>query len=433
MSPLIIHPSKGIQIDRYLPGDKSISHRALILAALANGRSILKNIGTGRDTVSTLRCLQGLGVDLKISDRDARIDGKGLRGLREPAGPLDCGNSGTTARLLAGVLAGQAFGSILTGDASLSRRPMRRIAEPLAEMGANMTVSAEGTLPMELNGGSLKGILYDLRVPSAQVKSCVLLAGLYADGETRVFETIPTRDHTERLMRLSRSEKNGKFGTTVRGGTELQPFDMNIPGDFSSAALLITAALMIPGSRVRLRNVVLNPTRTGFLEVLKSMGATVAVENFHSKAVEPFGDLVLETDETPLRGCALKGSVIPGIIDEIPALAVLGTRTDTGIEIRDAGELRHKECDRIAAIVYNLRNMGAHVEEYEDGFFVYPSKLTPAEIRSFDDHRIAMAFTAAAMALGGPSVLDDASSVAVSFPEFFEYIGITANEYELSA
>jgi 3-phosphoshikimate 1-carboxyvinyltransferase len=430
---LIIYPSKGLRIDRALPGDKSISHRALILAAIAEGASVIRNISTGADVESTIRCLEQIGIKIQKASEELIVNGKGLYGFQAPAKPLDCGNSGTTARLLTGILAGQTFTTRLSGDNSLSQRPMKRIADPLTQMGAALRLSESGTMPFEISGRQLNGITYTLPIPSAQVKSCILLAGLYAEGETRVIEPVPSRDHTERMLgSVKRSEHNGAIELVVKKGQTPKPMNITIPGDFSSAVFLITVGLMAPDSKVTLRQVGLNPTRVAFLDVLRKMGARVTIENHSRDEAEPYGDISVETLERPLRSICAQGKDIPGLIDEIPALAVLGTRTDAGLEVRDAGELRHKECDRISAIVHNLRAMGAEVDEFDDGFFVHPSAVCPGPIRSYGDHRIAMAFTAAALSLSGKSSLDDPACVDVSFPEFFEYAGIPAVEHELS-
>ncbi|MBL7994205.1 3-phosphoshikimate 1-carboxyvinyltransferase [bacterium] len=429
MRPSDIHCSNGIYIDKELPGDKSISHRAAIIAAIADGESVIQNSATGDDLVSTLQCLSQLGVEIETSATEIRVKGQGLNGLRKPDRHLDCGNSGTTARLLAGVLAGQPFESVLIGDESLSRRPMGRIAIPLRRMGAGIKISDNGTLPMTISGSTLMGLSHTLEVASAQVKSCLLLAGLCAEGETAIFETIPTRDHTERLLPFIRKEiLHDGHKLTVHGRCSISPFNLTVPGDFSSAAFLIAAGILIPDSHIRLRRVGLNPTRTGLLDVLGEMGARVTIENHVEDAIEPYGDLVVSYHGETLQGCLLDEKIIPSLIDEIPILAVIGTRTNSGLEIRYASELRYKECDRIMALVYNLRQMGAEVDEFEDGLFVHPSSLRPAGIKTFGDHRIAMAFVIAAMAAGGVSTIDDSECIEISFPGFMKYMGIEPTE-----
>lgn len=429
MPAIQIQPSQGLHIDRSLPGDKSISHRALMVAALAEGHSVIENLSNGADVASTMHCLTQLGVDISSTEMTTSIKGRGLYGLRRSELPLDCGNSGTTARLLTGILAGQKFDTILTGDRSLSRRPMRRVAEPLRQMGASIRLSDQDTLPMSISGTPLRGIHCSIKIPSAQVKSAILLAGLYAEGETSVTETVSTRDHTERMITtIKTTEYHGVRTLSVRGGTKLSPLHMTIPGDLSSAAFLLAAGLMIPNSRVVMRQIGLNPTRTGFLEALKKLGAHVVIENINDDGIEPFGDIYVSSQIKKLTGGRFDGSWIPNIIDELPVLAVIGTQTESGLEIRDASELRHKECDRIDAIVYNLRQFGARVTEYEDGFFVHPSELTSGTIKSYGDHRIAMAFTIAALAGRGTSILDDTECTAISFPDFFDCVNIEMNE-----
>ncbi len=429
MTATEIRPAKGLHIDQSLPGDKSISHRAVIVASIAEGDSVIKNLSNGADVASTVQCIRQLGVDISFSGTAISIAGRGLTGLRKPDRVLDCRNSGTTARLLAGILAGQKFDTLLTGDLSLSRRPMKRIANPLRQMGASISLSVHNNLPMAIAGSTLRGISYSMEVPSAQVKSCILLAGLYAEGDTCVIERRPTRDHTERMISAIRNmERHDGHLLTVRGGTGLSPLNMTIPGDISSAAFLIAAGLLIPDSNVVLRGIGLNPTRTGFLEALKKMNANIIIKNANAGAPEPFGDIFVLSQKQKLSGGRFDGSLIPNIIDEIPILAVLGTQTESGIEIRGASELRHKECDRIAAIVYNLHQLGARVTEYDDGFFVHPSELGSCAIKSFGDHRIAMAFTVAALAGKDTSVLDDPECVAISFPDFFDCLNIKTHK-----
>lgn len=419
MPALQIRPAQGLHIDRSLPGDKSISHRAVIAASIAEGDSVIKNLSNGADVASTVQCIRQLGVDISFSGTAISITGRGLRGLKKPDRVLDCRNSGTTARLLAGILAGQKFDTLLTGDLSLSRRPMKRIADPLRQMGASISLSVHNTLPMAIAGSTLRGISYSMEVPSAQVKSCILLAGLYAEGDTCVIERRPTRDHTERMISAIRNMErhDGRF-LTVRGGTKLSTLNMTIPGDISSAAFLIAAGLLIPDSNVVLRGIGLNPTRTGFLEVLKKNGCKYSYRKSKRRLLRASGDILVSTQRQKLSGGRFDGNWIPNVIDEIPILAVIGTQTESGLEIRDASELRHKECDRIDAIVYNLRQFGARVTEYDDGFFVHPSELKSGAIKSFGDHRTAMAFTIAGLAGKGTSSLDDPECVAISFPDF---------------
>lgn len=416
----IISPSNGFQLDIQLPGDKSISHRAALIAALAEGESTITNYPDGRDCASTLNCLRQLGIKIDETRNGLKIFGKGLKGFSVSPEPLDCGNSGTTARLLAGILAGQNFDSILTGDESLSKRPMNRIIEPLQLMGAGISGSSSGTLPLTIHGKKLKAIDYSMPVASAQVKSCLLLAGLLAEGKTVIRETATTRDHTERMLpgiTVERHETSTDI--SILGGTPIAPRSMTIPADLSSAAFFIVEALLTQDSNIYLRNVTLNPTRTGFLEILKSAGAMISIENKSEKNYEPVGDLRIISQTGSFKPLNLSGNLIPQIIDELPILAVFGTRT--GIEVRDAKELRYKETDRIHAVVSNLRAMHARVEEFEDGFKIFPSMLHGAVVESYGDHRIAMSFAVAGLFAEGTTKIMNADCVNISFPDFFKY------------
>jgi 3-phosphoshikimate 1-carboxyvinyltransferase len=425
-----------------LPGDKSISHRAALLAALAAGSTRVSNFATSADCASTLRCLEALGVSVGREGGGAiRVEGAGLGpgawAFREPAGPLDCGNSGTTMRLLAGVLAAQPFASTLTGDESLSRRPMRRVVEPLERMGARLSTEG-GHAPLGVEGRRpLRAIDYELEVASAQVKSCILLAGLGASGRTRVGGPLAgTRDHTERMLRHFGVEvgvegsAGGPAGLDaaawVEGPAALAARDVEVPGDPSSAAFLLFAAALLPGSELRIRNVGLNPTRTAYAGLLDALAA-VAFENRREASNEPVGDVVVRRAERPAPrphnsgGVSLRGQLVTSLIDELPLLAVVGTQIEGGLEVRDATELRVKESDRISSVVTNLRAMGARAEEFADGFRVEgPQRLRGARLDSFGDHRVAMAFAVAALAAEGETVVEGAEEcVAVSFPEFF--------------
>jgi 3-phosphoshikimate 1-carboxyvinyltransferase len=430
MATARIKPHGGIHLDLTLPGDKSISHRAAMIAALATGESKLKNFTTGADGLSTLSCLQQLGIEIQKHSDSVTLAGNGLRGLKKPGAPLNCGNSGTTARLLAGILAGQNFDSTLCGDASLSSRPMKRVLEPLQQMGAHLS-SSDGKLPIQISGRRLKPIDYTLPVPSAQVKSCLLFAGLFADGKTTVRENIPSRDHTERMLSGVLTVKHkGATHLSVIGGQEITAHDRTIPGDISSAAFLLAAGLLVPDSEIRIRRVGLNPTRTGFLNVLHRMGARLEVEVSSEDSLEPFGNVRVRSHREPFQSISLNGPMIPNLIDEIPILAVLGTRCENGMEVRDAGELRKKECDRIEAVVNNLRAMNISVDEFEDGFFIHPSPLRAASLPSYGDHRIAMAFAVAGLAAEAATRIHDAECIAISFPEFFGYLEIETDEFE---
>ena len=404
------------------PGDKSISHRYAMLAALAKGASEIRNFSQAADCASTLECLQAVGAVVKRDADTVRITGKGLRGWREPRGALDAGNSGTTMRLLAGILAGQNFRSKLTGDDSLRRRPMRRVMKPLREMGAEITAREDDFAPLEIRGGRLRGIRYEMPVASAQVKSAVLLAGLLAEGTTEVREPATTRDHTELALQAFGVplEKAARTVKVEGGGAEWEGRALDVPGDFSSAVFFIAAALLLPDSNLLVHNVGLNPTRTAVLDVLAGMGGAIRILSPVVANGEITGDIVVQ-------GSALKGGVIEGaqvaeLIDELPMLAALGPFTEEGIEIRDAAELRLKESDRIAALAENLRRMGARVEEKPDGLRVEgksAGRLRGAEIEPRGDHRIAMAFAVAGLRAEGQTKIRDAECAAVSYPGFF--------------
>ena len=416
-----------------MPGDKSISHRYAILAALAEGNSEIQHFSPAEDCRRTLECLQRLGVEITASGEGVKITGRGLRGLERSRRALDAGNSGTTMRLLAGVLAAQPFETTLTGDDSLRRRPMRRVIEPLARMGAQIRAREDQYAPLVIRGGPLQPIEYTLPVPSAQVKSAVLLAGLYAGGVTSVIEPASTRDHTElalaefgaRIERVDRAIRvSGSAGGD--GAQRLEARRLVVPGDFSSAVFFIAAALLLPESNLLLHNVGLNPTRTAALDVLATMGAPIGLISVHGSSGELVGDIAVRYGS--LEGGKIDGAMVAQLIDELSMLAALGPYTEKGIEIRDAQELRVKESDRIAALAENLRRMGAQVEERPDGLRVAgraetrPAGACPlrgAEIDPHGDHRIAMAFAVAALAAQGKTVIHDAECVGVSFPEFF--------------
>ena len=408
-----------------LPGDKSISHRYAILASLARGRSEIENYSPAADCGSTLECLEGLGARVERRAENGRprvaVTGAGLEGWRHPRRTLDAGNSGTTLRLLAGLLAGQGFDSTITGDASLRRRPMRRVIEPLALMGARIEAREGNFPPLEIHGTALRPIEYVLPVASAQVKSAVLLAGLLAEGKTSVEERVRTRDHTELAL--------AEFGATVRragstvcvtGRAPLEPRRVSVPGDLSSAVFFLAAAVILPESQLVIHQAGLNPTRAAVLDVLTEWGAPVKITAVRSEAGELVGDVSVR--HAPLSGGILSGGRIAQLIDELPMLAVLGPYTEQGVEIRDASELRVKESDRIAVLAENLRRMGARVEERPDGLRVEGRGAGPlhgAEIDPHGDHRIAMAFAVAALGAQGPVRIRDADCVAVSYPDFF--------------
>lgn len=405
-----------------LPGDKSISHRYAILAVLAEGTSEIANYSTAQDCRSTLECLRQLGVGMEIGADKVRIAGRGLKGLKVPRNVLDAGNSGTTIRLLMGVLAGQSFACKLTGDASLRRRPMGRVIEPLRQMGAEIQSGDGGRAPIEIRGGDLHAIDYTLPIPSAQVKSAILLAGLYADGITTVRETIRTRDHTELALReFGASVEAANATIRVHPRPELHARQLAVPGDLSTAVFFLGAALILPGSSLVLHNVGLNPTRTRILDFFISMGASIHLAAVQMRDSELVGDISVQF--SPLAGGKICGAAVAELIDELPMLAALGPYTEKGIEIRDAQELRVKESDRIAALAAGLREMGARVEEFPDGIQVAgrgTRKLQGATVEPRGDHRIAMALSIAALGADGKTVIRDADCVGVSFPGFFE-------------
>lgn len=421
---MIIRPASSVNGRIRLPGDKSISHRAAMIAAMAEGETRIDNFAPGRDCESTLSCLSALGVDIRRDRDTVFVRGVGKTGFRQPSTPLDCGNSGTTMRLLAGILAGQDFEATLTGDTSLRQRPMQRIIEPLELMGAIVS-SDDGRAPLTISGGRLSSINCRMPVASAQVKSCILLAGLNAEGDTTVVELARTRDHTENLLRWFGttvfSGGDAAFGRIVVSGDDsLQANDLTIPGDISAAAFFIAAAACLPGSEITLPDVGVNPTRIAFLPLLEQIGVTVEMQDRREVWNEVVATVRVSSPQRLFSPPVVRGDAIAGLIDELPILAVLGTRFENGIEIRDAGELRHKETDRLAAVTDNLTRMGATVTEFDDGFRVEPSRLKGARINSFGDHRIAMAFAVAGLFADGETEIEGSECVGVSYPRFFE-------------
>jgi 3-phosphoshikimate 1-carboxyvinyltransferase len=399
-----------------------------MIAALADGASELRHFAAAADCHSTLNCMKSLGAEIKINRDTVHITGHGLRGLKGARRALDAGNSGTTMRLLAGILAGQKFTSQLTGDASLQKRPMKRVVGPLRQMGADIRAREDNFAPLEIRGGRLHAIDFKMPMASAQVKSSVLLAGLFAEGETIVTEPARTRDHTELALEEFGApiEKSGKTihlqGVAAgNGGAQLQARSLDVPGDLSSAVFFIAAASLFPDANLLIHNVGLNPTRTAILDVFASMGASLQMLSVRSAHGEIVGDLAVKG--ASLKGGIIEGEQIPLVIDELPMLAALGPYTEQGIEIRDAAELRVKESDRIAALAENLRRMGATVEERPDGLRVEgrsAGKLRGAEIEPHGDHRIAMAFAIAALGATGATVIRNADCAAVSYPTFFD-------------
>jgi 3-phosphoshikimate 1-carboxyvinyltransferase len=414
-----IDPAARLRGRLRVPGDKSISHRYALLAALADGRSRIGDYAPGADCRATLACLAALGVEIAgpVGGR-VEIAGRGLRGLRPAAGPLDARNSGTTCRLLAGVLAAHRFRSVIVGDGSLSRRPMRRVIDPLARMGATLEAAGGDRLPLTIVGADLHGIDYAPPVPSAQVKSAVLLAGLQAEGETTVREPALTRDHTERALAAFGVSVSGAPGCpTVAGGQRLRAVELTVPGDISSAAFFGVAAAALPGSEVVIDEVGLNPTRTAWLDVLRRAGATVEIEPRAGDG-EPSGTIRIR--HGAIAPFAIAPDEVPGLIDELPALAALGA-LGAGMSVTGASELRAKESDRISMLVAGLRALGVEAEELPDGFVVAGgSPPTGGRADAAGDHRLVMAFAVAALGARSPSEIEGAEAVEVSYPEFFE-------------
>lgn len=420
---LKIQPAKNLIGKIRVPGDKSISHRAVMLGSLARGLTEVEGFLMGDDCLSTIRCFQDLGVPIEIRGDKISISGKGLTGLQEPDDILNVGNSGTTIRLMAGILAGQSFTSIVTGDESIKRRPMGRITRPLKEMGASIIGRNKGELaPLAINGGGLKSITYHSPVASAQIKSAVLLAGLFSSGWTEVVEPAVSRNHTELMLKSFGAQVDCQ-GSSVRikGEPDLIARQVFVPGDISSAAFFIIAGLIVPGSKIVLESVGLNPTRDGIIEVLEAMGARIRIFDKRYAAGEIMGNVEVETSS--LKGVKIGGSLIPRLIDEIPVLAVAGAFAQGVTEIRDAAELKVKESNRILAIAQGLSQMGVKIEELPDGLKIYGGKpLTGASCDSFKDHRIAMSLAIAGLAARGDTQIKDADSIGISFPGFTELI-----------
>jgi len=418
----IIRPVRNVRGSVQLPGDKSISHRYAMLAGIADGPSRLENYSTGADCASTLNCMRSLGVTWERKEGNViEVQGRGLA-LAAPTSPLECGNSGSTMRMLSGIVAGQRFASKMIGDDSLSRRPMQRVIAPLSAMGA-VIESDEGKPPLRIEGAELKAIDYKMPVASAQVKSCLLFAGLFADGETRIEEPLRTRDHGEVALRAfgAQLERRGNFAS-IRGGQRLQGIETRIPGDLSSAAFFLCAAALFPGSQLVIPGLLMNPTRARLLDILMQMGLRISVNQLE----EVFGEMVgsLHVEGATLKGAIIAGADSAALIDEIPVLAAIAPYTEEGIEVRDAKELRVKESDRIAALATNLRLMGAQVDEREDGLKVPGGQsLHGADLDSFGDHRIAMAFAVAALRAQGETLIRGAESASISYPAFFQTLG----------
>ena len=416
-SKAIVRPARDVRGSVSLPGDKSISHRYAMLAGIAEGPSRLENYSTGADCANTLGCMRSLGVEWEQNESVIEMQGRGLS-LAAPSSPLDCGNSGSTMRMLSGVVAGQNFTSEMVGDESLSRRPMQRVITPLTAMGASIG-SRDGRPPVRITGAKLRAIDYKMPVASAQVKSCLLFAGLFAEGETRITEPLRTRDHGEVALRAfgATLERKGNE-VRIRGGQKLRGIEARVPGDISSAAFFLCAAALFPGSQLTIPNLLMNPTRARLLDILMQMGLRISVTQLEEIHGEMVGTLQIVGAQ--LKGATIAGADSAALIDEIPVLAAIAPYTEQGIEVRDAKELRVKESDRISAIAVNLRLMGAEVEEREDGLKIPGQQsLRGAELDSFGDHRIAMAFSVTALRAKGETLICGAESAAISYPAFF--------------
>jgi 3-phosphoshikimate 1-carboxyvinyltransferase len=425
---MIIKKTEGLKGRVKVPGDKSISHRALLLGAIAEGTTRIRNFLPAADCLATLACVRALGVEVeRLSETQLIVQGRGLRGLIEPEDVLDCAGSGTTMRLLAGILAGQPFYGVLTGNEQLRRRPMGRIVEPLGRMGATVLGRDDGCLPpLTILGGDLRGIEYRLPVASAQVKSAILLAGLYADGPTVIHEPGPARDHTERMLAAMGANIQYQISNIKLQSSKLSSLDIVVAGDISSAAYFIAAACLVPGSEVTIEGVGVNPTRTGFLDSLREMGANISIENQREVNGEPVADVVVRTGS--LRSMEVRGDQVPRMIDEFPILAVVASQAEGTTVVSDAAELRVKETDRIANIAVELRKLGAHIEERPDGFVVEgPTPLFGTQVNSHGDHRLAMSLAIAGLVAEGETIIEGTECIPDSFPGFEETLRVLMN------
>ena len=414
-----IQPCGPLRGEITVPGDKSISHRAVMLGALANGTTHITGFLMGEDCLSTIDCFRKMGVKIDVSDKEVVVEGVGLHGLCEPEEALYTGNSGTTTRLLCGILAGQPFTATLSGDASIQKRPMGRVIKPLREMGASIEGKNDNYCPLSLYPSELHGIEYRLPVASAQLKSAILLAGLYAEGQTTIIEPAPSRDHTERMFRALGVEVETHGSTiTLDPPENLYAVDIAVPGDISSAAFFLVAGAIVPGSALTIKNVGVNPTRTGILDVLREMGAEITMTNFREDA-EPVCDLTVKY--SVLHGTEIGGAIIPRLIDELPVIAVAAAFAEGETVIRDAQELKVKESNRIAAMVTELKKAGVDVEETEDGMIIRGGKKPHGtSFETYKDHRIAMSLSVLALAARSACRIDEPEVVAISYPDFFD-------------
>lgn len=414
-----ITPAASLRGHIRLPGDKSISHRYAMIAAVAEGVTQISNYSSGADCHSTLNCLRTLGIQIDADGATVTVHGKGLDGFQPPAQPLDAGNSGSTIRMLSGMLAAQPFTTIIGGDESLSRRPMERIMMPLTQMGASITARDGKYPPLTIQGARLRPIHYEPPMASAQVKTCVLFAGLHTEGTTTIVERIPTRDHTEVALTAfgAEIEKNGP-AISIHGRPKLNAQQLYVPGDLSSAAFFLVAANLVPDAKIVIEGVGLSPTRTKLLDWLMGAGAEIRLMDVSQTAGEMIGTLMVTGRR--LRGGVIEGAMTAALIDEIPVLAVLGAMSTDGLTVKDASELRVKETDRIATIAENMRRMGISITTTPDGFHVPGGqRFRAATVDSFGDHRIAMAFSVAALAADGECTVENAGAASVSFPEFY--------------
>lgn len=405
-----------------IPGDKSISHRSIMFGAIAEGKTTVTNFLTGDDCLSTIACFRKLGVKIELDEEKVIVYGQGLDGLVEPKDILDVGNSGTTIRLMLGILAGRPFFSTLIGDDSIGKRPMTRVTKPLRSLGADIDGRNGGEYtPISVRGGNLEGMEYQLPVASAQVKSSILLAGLQANGKTKVIEPSKTRDHTERMIKHFGGEVEvDGLSITVQGGQALKAADVHVPGDISSAAFFLVAGAIVPNSEIMLKNVGLNPTRTGILDVLEAMGADFEIVN-EKESFEPVGDIIIRTSS--LKGITIGGDTIPRLIDEIPVIALLATQAEGTTIIKDAEELKVKETNRIDTVVNELKKLGANIEATDDGMIIHgKTTLSGGSVNSHGDHRIGMMLAIAALICKEETTLENQEAISVSYPNFFSHL-----------
>ncbi|MDF2607864.1 MAG: 3-phosphoshikimate 1-carboxyvinyltransferase [Bacillales bacterium] len=415
--------SSNLKGEITIPGDKSISHRSIIFGSIAEGQTIVENFLTGEDCLSTIKCFRLLGVSIEFVNDQIHIDGKGISGLLEPHEVLDVGNSGTTIRLMTGLLSAQNFHSVFTGDDSIKKRPMKRVVEPLRMMGANIVGRNNGeNTPISINGTVIRGISYKMPIASAQVKSAIILAGIQADGETEITEEYKTRDHTERMLKAF----GGNITTTentilIKKSTNLVGQNIYVPGDISSAAFFMVAATLLKDSKVKLLKVGMNPTRTGIIDVLENMGAKISYENVYEEAFEPFSDIVVESEN--LIATELDGSIIPRLIDEIPIIALAATQATGTTIIKGAEELKVKETNRIDTVVTQLKLLGANIEATSDGMVITgPSQLKGNVVDSNGDHRIGMMLVVASLIAEGTTTIKNIDAINVSYPNFFKHL-----------